>query len=208
MGQELVRLLHDSIGYTDLWAVAVTAAQRGVEAELQYWLALYRIKRDGLWQNEGFDSQQEWVQYLTTLPRFEGGTAYSTFFDKMGLIEDLIEKGVSDEDVVRALSMPTAAKKLVGATDDQLNGRTVGQVLQELDGLNPGKAALTASEIVQEPKIWVSYIKYAHRIKLVELAFSEDNKNEIDNRVYFIPEVERQDAEYLAKKLQKRLEWT
>lgn len=206
MDRELVYLLHEK-RYKDLWAVAVTAAQRGIVDELEYWLALYVIKRDGLWVDEGFDTQREWIEYLTTLPRFEGGCAYSTFFAKTTLIEKLAEKGVSDEDIIRALSMPTAAEMLVGATDEQLGGRTVGEVIQELDGLNPGKAAMTAAEIVQSPKMWVSYVKFISRESVVELALSEDRDNQIEVRVYFISEIEKVDAEYLAKKLQKRLEW-
>ena len=66
---------------------------------------------------------------------------------------------------------------------------------------------MTAAEIVQAPKMWVSYVKFISKENTVELALSEDRDNQIEVRVNFISEIEKVDAEYLARKLQKRLEW-
>jgi len=204
----LVEILRVDRTYADLWAAAVASAQRSMYYELEYWLVMYKIKRDGKWVDEGFDSQKDWIQFITTIDRFEGGCAYSTFFKKMSLIEDLAARGVSDEGIVRALSIPTASEMLMGATEEQLAGRTVEDVIDEIHELNPGKAAMNVAEIINAPKMWCSEALYNSRARLFTFSISQDTENEIDIRAYIIPEVEPQDAEFFARGLRRKLEWT
>jgi hypothetical protein len=204
--KSLVAILEVDQTYDELWAAAITAAQRSMHDELEYWLVLYKIKKDGLWMKAGFDSQEEWIQFLATIGRQEGGCSRSSFFDKINLIERLERRGVSNQGIVMALSMPTAAGILVKAPEEKIT-RSLDEILEEIHELNPGQAALTASEIVDEPKIWVAYIKYDMRGRLFTLAVSEDVENDVDTRVYLVPEVTKEDAEYLAKTLRKKLEW-
>lgn len=193
--------------YSEIWGATLHCAQQMLADEVGYWLGLYRIKRDALWQEAMFDDQEAWIYELAHLSRFRGGCPESTFHEKMKLIEDLVDVGVSQDIIVHALTQPTATKMLLKNREMLPEGATVQSVLESTKESNPGQATAVVSDVLGLRREWVSLVYHTKECKLI-LVISEEDGAEIDIRRYVVYEIPYEDAEFLARQLHKPLEDT
>ena len=193
--------------YSEVWGATVHFAQEGIVDEVGYWLGLYRIKRDASWMEADYQDQNEWLFAINNLPRYEGGCPRSIFFNKMSLIEDMISRGITPRMIVHALTQPTATEKLLKNTDKLPEGKSVQSVLEETEGMNPGKASTHVSEIVHESQEWVGDMKYdMKQQKLIIPICEQDEEMNLDIRQYVMYNIPYEDALFLAKRLKKSME--
>lgn len=191
--------------YSEVWGATLHCAQQLIVDEVGYWLGLYRIKRDCLWQDANFDDQEGWIYELAHLPRFQGGCAESTFHEKMGIIEDLVDSGVSHEMIVHALTQPTATKMLLRHRDVLPQGTTVTSILESTQDDNPGQATSRVGEVLGLKKTWVSKLEYFSKEQKLFLSISEETGIEVDTRRYVIYEMPWEDAEFISRQLHRQI---
>jgi hypothetical protein len=192
--------------YQEVWGATLHCAQQLLADEVGYWLGLYRIKRDMLWREASFDDQESWIGELARLPRFQGGCPESTFHEKMKIIEDLVDAGVSHEMIVHALTQPTATKILLRNSSALPAGQTVGTVLEQTVDQNPGQAAHTVQDILGLKKVYVSSLVYHSREQKLVMAISEEDGADVDVRRYVTYDIPYEDADVLARAVHKPLE--
>jgi len=189
--------------YQEVWGATLHCAQQLLVDEVGYWLGLYRIKRDCLWQDAGFEDQESWIYELAHLERFKGGCPESTFHEKMRLIEDLVDAGASHAMIVHALTIPTATKTLLKNREKLPPGQTIGTVLERLEGENPGQATAVVGDILGLRRQWMSDLSYDSNAEKLVLAISEESGIEVDTRRYVIYDIPYEDAEFLARQFHK-----
>jgi len=193
--------------YDEVWGATLHFAQQGIVDEVGFWLGLYRIKRDSSWAEAGYQDLDEWLGDLALKTRFEGYVARATFFEKTHIIEDLVSKGISDKMIVHALTQPTATKLLLKNEDRLPEGKTVQSTLEETEDLSPGQSAAFMGDILKLKKQWIGDVQYDMKKQMLVIPICEQDENlEVDTRVYPLHQIPYEDAEFLARKLNKSME--
>jgi len=192
--------------YQEVWDATVHFAQNLMVDEVGYWLGLYRIKRDMLWTEVGYEQQEDWLYDLSILERFQGGCATSTFHEKMRMIDDLVDSGVTEEMIVHALTQPTATKILLEHREQIPEGETVQTVLVLTTGQGPAQASATIADVLGLKRVWISRVSYNMGAERMKLIISEEDGASVDTRTYIIYEMPHEDAAVLARAAHKKLE--
>jgi hypothetical protein len=207
---ELVPLLDNTLRtYSEVWGATVHFAQQGIVDEVGYWLGLWRIRRDSSWKDGGFDTQDDWLDELGLLPRYEGGCVRSVFFGKMKIIDELVDRGITGRMIVHALTQPTATERLLKNADKIPEGETVQTVLEATEDMNPTQSAAHVGEVLHLHKEWVGDLTYfTKQQKLILPICEEDEDLSQDMRKYPIQPISYEDAVFLSKTLRKHLEVT
>jgi hypothetical protein len=208
----LVELL-DTVPRTpsDVWGATIHFAQQGIVDEVGYWLGHYRIKRDTMWADlvleDGtkFQEQDEWLYYLDRLPRSSGGCKRATWFEKMGLIESLVSRGIPDNLIVSGLIHPTATKLLLAHEDELPVGKSVSSMLDETKEMGASDSASLVSEVIGLKKQWVHSLSFSTQREVLKFIVCEEDENGVDQRTYLM-DIPHEDALVLAKAMRKTLE--